>query len=84
MNNMPTTHHNMPYLNHEDTMPYDKYLEWMEEVWKETKRVLVKGGRLCINIGENKSIGPQSSNFNTEKLRSFKYSIGSFAICCPM
>src|SRR3989344_5468900 len=45
---------NMPYLNHEDTMPYDKYLEWMEEVWKETKRVLVKGGRLCINIGENK------------------------------
>jgi len=44
----------MPYKNHDDNMPYDKYLEWMAEVWKETKRVLVSGGRLCINIGENK------------------------------
>jgi len=44
----------MPYKNHKDTMPYDEYLKWMKEVWKETKRVLVKGGRLCINIGENK------------------------------
>jgi len=44
----------MPYKNHHDGMPYDEYLKWMKEVWKETKRVLVKGGRLCINIGENK------------------------------
>lgn len=44
----------IPYLNHRDAMPYDKYLAWMKEIWKETNRVLVKGGRLCINIGENK------------------------------
>lgn len=44
----------MPYKNHNDAMPYDEYLKWMAEVWRETKRVLVKGGRLCINIGENK------------------------------
>lgn len=44
----------MPYKNHNDAMPYDEYLKWMGEVWKETKRVLVSGGRLCINIGENK------------------------------
>lgn len=42
------------YKNHKDSMPYDAYLKWMGEVWEETKRVLVSGGRLCINIGENK------------------------------
>ncbi|MEM3245785.1 MAG: site-specific DNA-methyltransferase [Candidatus Micrarchaeaceae archaeon] len=44
----------MPYKNHVDSMPYELYLNWMKEVWAETKRVLVNGGRLCINIGENK------------------------------
>ncbi len=42
------------YKNHDDSMVYEKYLNWMNEIWKETKRVLIKGGRLCINIGENK------------------------------
>jgi len=44
----------MPYKNHNDNLPYDEYLKWMAEVWKETKRVLISGGRICINIGENK------------------------------
>jgi len=44
----------MPYKNHKDNMSYDGYLKWMEKIWKETKRVLISGGRLCINIGENK------------------------------
>lgn len=43
-----------PYSNHNDQMDYDKYLDWVGQVWKETNRVLIKGGRLCINIGENK------------------------------
>jgi len=43
-----------PYQNHNDLMDYNEYLNWMRSVWKETKRVLVQGGRLCINIGENK------------------------------
>jgi site-specific DNA-methyltransferase (adenine-specific) len=42
------------YNNHDDNMEYNKYLKWMGDVWKETKRVLVSGGRLCINIGSNK------------------------------
>jgi len=45
---------NKPYSNHNDLMKYDDYLDWMRQIWKETKRVLVEGGRLCINIGENK------------------------------
>ncbi|RLF92572.1 site-specific DNA-methyltransferase [Thermococci archaeon] len=45
---------NIPYKNHHDNLPYDEYLKWAAEVWRETKRVLVSGGRLCINIGENK------------------------------
>lgn len=44
----------IPYKNHKDSMPYDLYLNWMNDIWMETKRVLVDGGRLCINVGENK------------------------------
>ena len=43
-----------PYANHDDDLDYDEYLKWMGQVWKAAKRVLVRGGRLCINIGENK------------------------------
>lgn len=35
---------------HDDNMPHLKYLRWMKEVWKDCKRVLCKGGRICINI----------------------------------
>lgn len=38
------------YDNHFDNMKYDKYLDWLMEVWKETKRVLVPGGRFALNI----------------------------------
>ena len=42
------------YEHHDDDLDYTKYLDWMREVWEATLRVLVTGGRLCINIGENK------------------------------
>ena len=42
------------YEHHDDDLDDHEYLEWMESVWKATLRVLVDGGRLCINIGENK------------------------------
>lgn len=38
------------YDNHNDNMSHKKYLDWLEIVWTETKRVLVDGGRLAINI----------------------------------
>ncbi len=38
------------YDQHQDTMPHADYLSWMREVWKACKRVLVVGGRICINI----------------------------------
>jgi len=31
-------------------MDYQEYLEWLEKVWRETKRVLVAGGRFALNI----------------------------------
>ena len=43
-----------PYANHNDALEYREYLEWMGRVWKAAKRVLVDGGRICVNIGENK------------------------------
>lgn len=42
------------YLNHGDNLGEERYLQWMAEVWAECNRVLCDGGRLCINIGENK------------------------------
>lgn len=38
------------YDNHFDKMEYDKYLDWLKQVWMETKRVLVPGGRFALNI----------------------------------
>lgn len=39
-----------PYKNHFDRMPYQQYLQWLEQVWIECYRILVKGGRICINV----------------------------------
>lgn len=38
------------YDNHNDKMNYQEYLNWLNEVWKETQRVLVPGGRFALNI----------------------------------
>ena len=38
------------YDNHNDRMGYQEYLDWLEKVWRETKRVLVPGGRFALNI----------------------------------
>lgn len=38
------------YDGYKDNLPHAKYLDWMKQVWAECKRVLVHGGRLCINI----------------------------------
>lgn len=38
------------YDSHNDKMDYPEYLEWLEKVWRETKRVLVPGGRFALNI----------------------------------
>lgn len=40
----------MPYDVHNDNMPFPEYLQLLQDVWTECKRVLVPGGRLCINV----------------------------------
>lgn len=42
------------YEAHDDALEYAAYLDWMRTVWQACLGVLVEGGRLCINIGENK------------------------------
>jgi len=38
------------YKNHNDVMPHKSYLDWLLRVWSDCYRVLVPGGRICINI----------------------------------
>ncbi len=38
------------YSNHNDSLVYVNYLEWLKNVWLEVKRVLVPGGRFALNI----------------------------------
>ena len=42
------------YGKYEDNRDNADYLTWMNTIWEECNRVLCNGGRLCINIGENK------------------------------
>jgi len=40
----------LEYKNYVDQKAYDEYLDWLDRVWSETRRVLVSGGRLALNI----------------------------------
>lgn len=43
------------YNSHEDNMPFNEYLDWMEEVAKECFRVLKNDGSFFFNIGDKPS-----------------------------
>jgi site-specific DNA-methyltransferase (adenine-specific) len=43
------------YGNHDDDLPFDEYLDWMEEVAGECRRVLKESGSLFFNIGDRPS-----------------------------
>jgi DNA modification methylase len=38
------------YVNYADDREYGEYRDWLSEVWRETRRVLVPGGRFALNI----------------------------------
>jgi len=38
------------YDSHNDKMNHEEYLNWLNKVWIETQRILVPGGRFCLNI----------------------------------
>jgi len=61
------------YDNHHDRMNYKEYLSWLYKVWKETKRVLVPGGRFCLNIAPTgiKNFVPVHQDFSNQ-LRKLK------------
>ncbi len=56
------------YDNHDDSLAYDNYLEWMKKVWIETKRVLVPGGRFALNIAPTsiKNFRPIHHDFSNQ------------------
>lgn len=38
------------YIDYSDDREYGEYRDWLSRVWKETRRVLVPGGRFALNI----------------------------------
>jgi len=60
------------YERHTDDLEDSDYLDWMKSVWQASIKVLVPGGRLCVNIGENKRkniVSPTYSAFIQQLLR---------------
>lgn len=56
------------YDVHNDVLAYEQYLEWMKQVWSETKRVLVPGGRFVLNIAPTsiKAFRPIHHDFSNQ------------------
>jgi DNA modification methylase len=56
------------YDNHNDNMSYGEYLKWLNEVWRETQRVLINGGRFCLNIAPTgiKNFTPIHHDFSNQ------------------
>lgn len=56
------------YDVHNDKVAYESYLQWMNEVWLETKRVLVPGGRFALNIAPTsiKAFRPIHHDFSNQ------------------
>lgn len=40
------------YDSYSDDMPYEKYIQWMTNLFFECNRVLKFGGRLCVNVAD--------------------------------
>ncbi len=40
------------YAGHDDDMSFGKYLDLLDRVWKECRRVLCSGGRIAVNVAD--------------------------------
>lgn len=56
------------YDVHNDGLAYRNYLDWLKEVWIETKRVLAIGGRFALNIAPTsiKNFRPIHHDFSNQ------------------
>lgn len=59
------------YATHNDSLPLDEYLGFLNQVWRECYRVLAPGGRLCINVAntDRKPYLPLNALITAELLR---------------
>lgn len=59
------------YATHNDSLPLDEYLAFLNQVWRECYRVLAPGGRLCINVAntDRKPYLPLNALITAELLR---------------
>lgn len=61
----------LTYEQSRDDLPYPQYLAWTRKVWAATRRVLVPGGRLALNIAPTsiKDFRPIHHDFIDQLLR---------------
>ena len=53
-----------PYKNHNDLMSYKDYLSFLNDTWKQAKRILKIGGRIAINVPSVTADGSYQSLFS--------------------
>ena len=48
-------YHKNPYDLYNDNKEHKDYISWLEKIFTDVYRILIKSGRVCINIGDGKN-----------------------------
>lgn len=66
-------YHKNPYDLYNDNKEHQEYISWLKEIFKEIYRLLVVGGRVCINIGDGKNGSVATSSDIIQFMKELNY-----------
>jgi len=66
-------YHKNPYDLYNDNKEHKDYIQWLKKIFEEIYRLLVVGGRCCINIGDGKNGGVPTTSDITQCMKEIGY-----------